>query len=214
MNEFKLGQYSIFKVVAVESIGAFLDWGQPKDLFLPYAERNRVVRIGEDVVVYTYLDNNDRVTASMRLERNKAKTIEGLTEGQCVDLIVTDKTDLGFKVVVNQQTMGMIFHNEIFKPLRYGQKIQGYIKKIRVDDRLDLILQKPGHKAAVDDISPQIIELLNQSNGFLDINDKTDPERIYDLFGVSKKKYKIALGGLYKNRIITVHEDGIRLVKK
>lgn len=210
----KIGEYALLRVVAVEAVGSFLDCGQPKDLFLPYAERTRMVRVGEEIIVYTYEDKSGRISASMRLERNSEKSNEGLSDGQKVDLIIADKTDLGYKAVINSCTLGMLFHNEIFQDLRYGQRIHAYIKKIRDDGRIDLILQAPGHQAAVDDISPKILEMLEQNGGVLDINDKTNSERIYKLFGVSKKKYKIALGGLYKKRIITVDNEGIRLVKK
>ncbi len=210
----KLGEYALLRVVGIEPVGAFLDWGQPKDLFLPFAERTRVVRYDEEIIVYTYIDKSDRVSASMRLDRNKAKTNEGLVEGQKVDLIIAGETDMGFKAVINCCTLGVLYHNEVFQRLHYGQKLQGFIKKIRDDDRIDLILQQAGHKAAVEGIAPKILELLNQQGGFVAINDKTDADMIYKLFGVSKNKYKIALGGLYKSEQITVDKDGIRLVEK
>jgi predicted RNA-binding protein (virulence factor B family) len=209
-----LGEYALLRVVGVEPIGAFLDWGQPKDLFLPFAERTRIVRYNEEIIVFAYLDKLGRPTASMRLERNKLRTNDGLTQGQKVDLIIADQTDLGYKAVVNQKTLGMLYHNEVFQSLSYGQKVDGHITKIRDDGRLDLILQSAGHKAAVDDIAPKILALLEKNGGFFDINDKTHANRIYELFGVSKNKYKIALGGLYKSRQITISDDGIRLTKK
>lgn len=208
----ELGEYALLRVVSVENVGAFLDWDQEKDLFLPHAERTRTLHVGDEILVYAYVDKSARVSASMRLDRNKAKSNDGLAEGQKVDLIISGQTDLGFKAVINSRTLGVLYHNEVFQPLRYGQKIQGFIKKIRDDGRIDLILQQAGHKAAVDDIAPKILELLKSKGGFAPINDKTDAGEIYDLFGVSKNKYKIALGGLYKSQQITIDKDGIRLV--
>lgn len=210
----KLGEYALLKVVSISQVGAFLDWGLPKDLFLPFAEMTDDLKVGEEIIVYTYKDKLDRVTASMRLNRNKAKFDLEYTPGQSVDLMIAAKTDLGFKAIIDNKFMGLLFKNEVFQELHYGQKIKGYIKSIRPDGKLDLSLQSgvTGHKAAAG-IDEKILELLKQKDGFLPINDKTPSEYIYELFGVSKKKYKIALGALYKKRLISVDDDGIRLVK-
>lgn len=211
----KFGEYAVLKVVSVEEIGAFLDWGLPKDLFLPFAEQDGRVMVGEEVIVFTYKDKADRTTASMRLNRNKAKFPMNYEAGQSVDLIITAKTDLGYKAVINNQHLGLLFKNEVFEKLHYAQKIKGYVKNIRPDGKLDLSLQSgvTGHKAA-EGIDQKILELLEAKGGFLPINDKTPSEYIHELFKVSKKKYKIALGALYKKRLVSVDEDGIRLVKK
>lgn len=206
------GDFALLKVVATTPVGAFLDWGLPKDLFLPFAEQTRALRVGQEILVYIYVDKSDRLSASMRLERNIEKTGAKYEEGQPVNLIIAGRTDLGFKAIVENRHWGVLYGNEVFQPLHQGQQIQGYIKKMREDGKIDLSLQKTGHKSANEDVGPKILELLKQKNGFLAINDKTPPEEIYRLFGVSKKKYKIALGGLYKQRLISVDEDGIRLV--
>ncbi|MNK15822.1 hypothetical protein D3C87_339730 [compost metagenome] len=207
-----VGDFALLKVVAVENVGAFLDWGLPKDLFLPFAEQTSPPRLGQNVLVYLYLDKSDRISASMRLDRNVEKNHGDLKEGQSVELIIAGQTDLGFKAIIENRRMGIIYSNEVFKALQYGQRLQGFIKTLRPDGKIDLSLTKPGHQAAVEDISPKILEMLQQKGGFLAINDKTSAEKIHELFGVSRKKYKIALGGLYKKRLITVDEDGIRLV--
>lgn len=207
----EVGQFACLKVVAKNSVGAFLDWGLPKDLFLPFAEQSHHFQIGDDVVVYLYLDNTNRIAASMRLERNIDKNPGDYEENQRVDLMIIGKTDLGYKAVINGRHWGLLYHNEVFQPLKYGQKIHGYIKAVREGDgKIDLSLQKIGHQGG-GDITPKILELLEKSGGFLAISDKISAEKIYDLFGASKKKYKIALGGLYKKRLITISEDGIRL---
>ena len=207
-----VNDFALLKVVATSSVGAFLDWGLPKDLFLPFAEQTRALRVGQEVLVYVYVDKSDRLAASMRLERNVEKTAAEYTEGQKVNLIIAGRTDLGFKAIIENRHWGVLYANEVFQPLRQGQKIEGYIKKMRPDGKIDLSLQRSGHKATREDVGPKILESLKEKNGFLPINDKTPPEEIYHLFGVSKKQFKVALGGLYKKRLITVHEDGIRLV--
>ena len=148
----------------------------------------------------------------MRLDRNIDKVTTGYEVGQSVEIWIAARTDLGFKAIVNGRNWGVLFANEIFKPLRYGQKLQGFIKNVREDGKLDLSLSKTGHQGA-ENIGSQILELLKKHGGFVEITDKTPPETIYSLFGVSKKKYKIALGGLYRDRKILVEEGGIRLVE-
>ncbi len=207
------GEYALLEVVDIQEIGAFLDWGQEKDLFLPYAEQTGRIEIGEKLVVYLYKDKADRFCASMRIQRNKAQFPMPHKPGDKVDLIIADKTDLGYKAVINHRHMGMLYKNEVFTELYYGKQIQGFIKAIREDGKIDLSLQPlvTGHKAA-EDIGPKILELLEEKGGFLEINEKTPAELIYEIFGVSKKKYKIALGGLYKKRLIAIEERGIRLL--
>ncbi|WP_374030223.1 S1 RNA-binding domain-containing protein [Bdellovibrio bacteriovorus] len=209
----QVGDFAKLRVKAIERVGAFLDWGLSKDLFLPYSEQTRELRVGQYVIVHVYLDKSDRISASMRLDRFIEKEGAEYKEEEKVQLFIAAKTDLGYKAIINGRHWGVLYNNEVFQDLDYGQKVDGYIKKIRPDGKIDLALQKAGHKAASDDIGPLILNLLQEKGGFLPVNDKTSAETIYDLFGVSKKKYKIALGGLYKQRLITVDDDGIRLVK-
>ena len=208
-----VGEFAYLKVVDTKEVGAFLDWGLEKDLFLPHSEQTRSIQPGQSVIVYIYLDKAERITASMRLDKHVSAEPEKYTEGQEVDLLIVAETDLGFKAIINNHHWGVLYHSEVFQPLSYGQRIKGFIKKLREDGKIDLILQQAGHKAAQGDIGPRILEELKKQGGFLPVNDKTSAETIYELFGVSKKKYKIALGGLYKKRLITVDDDGIRLVK-
>jgi predicted RNA-binding protein (virulence factor B family) len=206
-----VGQISVLEVVAVETVGAFLDWGLEKDLFLPFAEQLRPLQVGDNVIAALYIDKSGRLAASMRAERHLSTAPPVYEEGDAVSLLILGQTDLGFKAIVDGQHLGMIYENERFSDLHYGQRIPGFIKKMRPDGKIDLSLYKTGH-ASAQDIGPRILQMLKEQNGFLALNAKTSAEEIYDLFGVSKKKYKIVLGGLYKNRLITVAEDGIRLV--
>lgn len=207
----QVGDFACLEVVSLEPVGAFLNWGLPKDLFLPFRERTRTLKIGQTVVVYIYLDNTDRICASMRLDKYVDPHPGQYKEGETVELFIAAQTDLGFKAIINGAHWGMIYNNEIFQPIEHGQKLSGFIKKLRDDGKIDLSLQSL-NAPAPKDLAAQILIKLKSENGFLAVNDKTPAEKIYQLFGVSKKKYKIALGGLYKKRLITVEDDGIRLV--
>ena len=209
-------EFALLKVISTQKIGAFLDWGLGKDLFLPFAEQIHDVRVGDSIIVHIYLDNSQRIAASMRLEKFLQKlgpNDKTFKIGDSVNLLITGKTDLGFKAIINGNYLGVIFENEVFTSLFYGQKTKGFIKNIRGDGKIDLSLQVTGHRAA-ENIEPILLQMLEDNDGFLAINDKTEAEAIYQMFGVSKKKYKMILGSLYKKRIISVHDDGIRLIKK
>lgn len=211
----KVGGVAVLEVVSVSSVGAFLNWGLSKDLFLPFSEQLWDVQTGDKVVVAVFLDKSGRITASMRVEKKLKKLAdpEEYKSNQKVDIILIDRSELGYKVVVNQTHVGLLYSNEVFKKLSYGQVMDAYVNKIRPDGKIDLLLAQMGHHGA-DDIGPKIIQLLEENKGFYALSDKTDPETIYKLFGISKKKFKIALGGLYKERKVEVKDDGVYLVKK
>lgn len=207
----RVGEFAQLKVVSLSSVGAFLDWGLAKDLFMPFSERTQALRIGQFCLVFIYIDKSGRICASMKLNKFVKKETAEFSDGQSVDLIIANRTELGFNAIINGQNWGVLYENEVFSELRPGQKIPGFIKKIRPDGKIDLTLHKTGN-AGSDDIAEKILNKLTEAKGYLEINDKTSAELIYELFGVSKKKYKMALGGLYKKRQITVDDDGIRLV--
>lgn len=206
----KVGEFAVLRVVSLEPVGAFLDWGLPKDLFLPFREQTRELQVGHEIIVYLYTDNTGRTSSSMRLEKFLDKDTSVYSIEQKVDLLIIGKTDLGYKAIINGKHLGIIYNNEVFQDIRYADKMPGYIKKIREDGKIDLILQPFGNKGA-DDLGQKILDLLKEKGGFLPLTDKTSPEEIYDLFGVSKKKYKMALGGIYKKKLITIAPDGIKL---
>jgi uncharacterized protein len=199
------------QVIDITSIGAFLDWGYPQDLFLPLNEQTQKVQMHDWVLVYIYFDKQNRPCSSMRVENFLSDEIPTYKIEEKVNLIIFAETELGFKALINGDHMGLLYKNEIFQPLQIGQSLTGYVKKIREDHKIDLNLRPSGHTAN-EDISVKIIELLEQNNGFFAITDKTSAEEIYSLFGVSKKKYKIALGALYKKRLIQIEDSGLRLV--
>lgn len=202
----------------VEKLGADSAWlvgeGFKDGIELPRGEQTRVIGPGDEILVA--IDEDDEGSfASMRLDDYMMDAGAEFREGQPVDLWIWNQTPLGFKAVVDGTHWGVLYSGEIFTPLKYGQHVKGFIKKVREDRKLDLTLQDPskvGHKAAAD-VGPRILEELKKNGGFLPITDKTAPEEIYERFGVSKKKFKIALGGLYKRRLIVVEDAGIRLAK-
>lgn len=203
--------FAILRVVAIEKIGAFLSWQPDKDLYLPFSEQTKKIEVGEEVVVAIYQDKQERPCSSMRLDKFASNDTADLKLEQKVELIVFAETDLGYKALINKKQTGVIYKNEVFQQLHYGQEITGYICKIREDGKIDLILQPFGNKGA-DDLGLRIIEALEDNNGYLEITDKTNPEVIYQMFGVSKKKFKIALGGIYRKKLVSIEEKGIRLV--
>ena len=204
-------QFSKFKVASLQSIGAFLDQGQEKELFLPLNEQTLRLNLGDEVIVAVYEDRQGRPCSSMRLEKFASPDVSDLKLEQKVDLIIYDETELGYKALINKKQSGVLYKNEVFQQLNYGDELPGYIRKIRDDKKIDLLLQPFGNKGS-DDVAVRIIERLEDSGGFLPITDKTEPEVIYDMFGVSKKKFKIGLGSIYKKKLITIADDGIRLV--
>lgn len=206
-----VGEFACLKAVAVTPMGAFLDWGLMKDLFVPFREQKLKMEEGRWYIVTVYLDpETKRLVASAKIEKFLDNLPPDYEAGQEVDLLIAGETDLGFNAIINNKHLGVIYRNEIFQPLRKGDRIKGYIKKIREDEKIDLLLQKPGY-AKVDDISLKIVDVLKKHNGFLPVTDKSDPDAIYELFGVSKKTYKKAIGVLFKFQIIDIEDKGIRL---
>lgn len=182
-----------------------------EEFIMPSAEQSHKLSVGSEILVVLYTDGSD-LYASMRLEKHANHDLQGFSEGQTVDLFVIKETPLGYKCIIDGAKVGMLYKNEVFTKLQTGQQISGHIAKIREDHKIDLLLRAPGHHNT-GDISEKIIAELKKAGGFLAINDKTSPEKIYELFGTSKKKYKMALGGLYKKRLINVSDEGISLVK-
>ncbi len=210
MNEL-VGQFTTLRIVDITPIGAFLDWGQPKDLFLPKSEQLQDLRLGDEVVVFIYLDKEERPCATMRLERYASDEIPTYKVEQKVKILIYHDTELGYKALVDQKFLGLVYKNEIFAEILVGSEHDAFVKKVREDRKIDLNLRASGHKAN-QDIGISILTMLTENSGFLAIDDKTPAEKIYELFGVSKKKYKMALGQLYKNRQIAIQADGIHLV--
>lgn len=208
-----VGQFTRLRVAANTQSGAFLDWGLQKDLLVPKREQLTKMEEGKSYFVYIFLDEKKRITASARLDRFLGLEPPKYDEGQEVDLIIFEQTDLGYKAAVNRAHLGMIYKNEIFQDIDIGQEIKGYIKKVRDDHKIDLSLQKSGYQK-VDNISRTILFALKKHGGKLAVTDKSPPEEIYARFKVSKKVFKQAIGALYKKRLITMDDKGLSIVKR
>ena len=210
-----VGEFAYLTVNKVESYGAFLDWGLPKDLFVPISQQRSLMINDGYYLVYAYIDKQtDRITATAKVHKHLLNEAEGLSVGDEVDLLICDETDLGVRVIINHKFWGLIFHNEIFQYLEEGQKTKGYVKAIRESDqKIDITLKKVG-MAEVKDAKSEIIEALRDSEGFLPLHDKSDPEAIYEELEMSKKVFKKAIGNLYKEKIISIKKEGIYLLER
>jgi len=207
-----LNELARLKVVSVTSAGAFLDWGLPKDLFVPFSEQQQTMEEGRSYMVYVFMDEEtERLAGSSKLNRYIGKGAHSLQRGDKVELVVTQRTDLGYVAAIDYTQWGVLFHSELFRPLRIGQKISGYIKRVRDDGKIDLSLQKIGYDK-VDDLSKKIINVLRAEGGFLALSDKSPASAIYEKFGVSKNAFKMTIGTLYKQRKIVIKREGISLV--
>ncbi|QQE90095.1 S1 RNA-binding domain-containing protein [Azotobacter chroococcum] len=205
----QVGGFASLKVVQINRVGLFLDWGLPKDLLLPHSEEKRPLQVGDYCVVHAYLDpRTRRIVATARLDRYLDKTPAHYLPGQAVDLLVVEPTPLGFKAIIDGQHWGLIHKNEVFKFLRGGMREQGYIKEVRDDGKISLTLQLVG-QAARDELADNILARLDEEGGVLPLGDKSPPELIARLFGVSKGSFKKAIGGLYKQGLIAIHDERI-----
>jgi predicted RNA-binding protein (virulence factor B family) len=208
-----VGDIAALKVVAITNQGAFLDWGLMKDLFVPVSQQLSSMRLGGKYLVKLYLDKQTgRVAATEKIDNQISNDILTVKEGEKVKLQVYRESDIGYVVIVNQVHQGLVYKNEVFTHLHIGQMIEeGFVKKIREDNKLDIGIGKQGVEK-LDDDQVKLIQLLKLHNGFLPYHDKSSPEDIYAFFGISKKAFKMNVGILYKAKKITIEDGGIRLV--
>ncbi len=207
----QVGDFALLRVKDINRTGAFLDWGLEKDLLVPFNEQKPKMRDGYSYLVRLYLDNaSGRICASSNLNKFVGKTPAQYKQGEKVSLIIAGKTDIGFKAIVNEAHWGVLYFNTVFKKLFVGQRLEGYINKVREDDKIDLTLEAPG-MAKVDELSERILAELKARNGMLPLGDKSDPEQIKRLFSTSKANYKKAIGGLFKRGLIDIEAKSIRI---
>jgi predicted RNA-binding protein (virulence factor B family) len=208
-----VGQFASLKVVSVNrNVGAFLDWGLTKDLLLPYREQKTNPQVGDTCVVYIRVDEySERIVATERLNRFTSKYPARYSHEEKVDLIITDKTPLGYKAIINDTHVGLLYETDLAEPLEYGQRIVGYVTKVRPDGHIDLRRDRAGYER-VAPLSDQIFAALKANQGTLPFDDKSSPEAIRKEFGVSKKAFKQALGSLYKKELIRFEDNGIKSV--
>ena len=209
----RAGEFAALRVTDVIGIGAFLDWGLDKDLFVPRQLQLRPMRKGKAYVVYVCLDDvSGRMIASSKLTPFFAQDTSELTEGQKVELLIHGQSDIGLGAVIDGKYSGLLFHSEVLAPLAVGDRCQGYVKQVRDDGKVDLALQPQGYVALME-MQSSVIDELTTTGGFLPLTAKSDPGEIYRQFGISKKAFKKLIGDLYKRRRITISDDGIRLAE-
>ena len=209
----EVGRCEMLKVIDINNAGAFMDWGLPKDLLVPYSEQFKPMEVGYSYVVYVFHDqDSDRIAASTRLQDYLAEESVWIKPRQAVNLLIAGRTDLGYKAVINDQYLGLIFRDDAFRPLKVGERLPGFIKGIRSDGKIDLVISQ-GTLQGDHDLGEQIIENLRASGGVSTLTDKSDPDEIYRTFKVSKEKYKQALGSLYRSKRILLSPEKIQLVE-
>jgi predicted RNA-binding protein (virulence factor B family) len=209
----QLNEIAYLEAADVNSTGAFLNWGLEKQLLVPYREQKAKMIEGKKYLVYLFADpQSGRIAASAKIERFIDKTPPEYTEGQEVEIILWEKTDLGYKAIINSSHQGLLYENEVFEKMQKGLKRTAYISKLREDGKIDLRLLKPGYDK-VEDLAQKIVHELQKNRGFLPLNDKSDAEDVYDILEMSKKNFKKAIGLLYKNKQIRFGDDGVYLIK-
>jgi len=207
-----LGDIVLLEAVSETPQGAFLDWGLMKDIFVPKSKQITRMYAGENYLVKIYLDEQTgRVAATEKIDLFLDNEILTVKEMEMVDLVVYRRSDIGYVVIINNKHTGVIHFNEVFRNLQPGDRLQGFIKKITEDHKIDVVVGKPGYEK-VSDETGRILRLLEENNGYLPYNDKSAPEDIYDFFGMSKKVFKMTTGSLYKQKKIVFTQTGIQLV--
>ncbi|SHJ13123.1 hypothetical protein SAMN02745146_2381 [Hymenobacter daecheongensis DSM 21074] len=208
----RVNQFAALTVRDVSQVGAFLEWGLEKDLLLPYRNQHRDLRPGQRVTIFVYLDDtSDRIVASAKWERYLPDAPFPGQAGDAVALFVADETDLGYKVIVDGLYQGLLYHNEVFRPLRLGDTPTGYVRQVRPDGKLDISLQKAGYDEALD-AADTLLAALRTGGGTLPLSDKSEPDDIYRRLGMSKKVFKKALGTLYKRGLVQLLPTETRLL--
>jgi uncharacterized protein len=207
-----VGEIARLKAVSVTKVGAFLDWGLMKDLFVPKSKQLTGMRVGGEYLVMLYVDEQTgRVAATEKIEPFLSNDDLTVKEMEMVDLTVYRRTDIGYVVIINNRHTGVLHFNEIYTNIREGDQFKGFIKNILPENKINVVIGKPGYDR-VQDEAGKILKLLIENNGYLPYNDKSDPDDIYSFFGMSKKTFKMSVGNLYKQQKIELTKTGIRLI--
>ena len=208
----KVGDIVRLRCVTVTPHGAFLDWGLMKDLFVPRSKQKTIMRVGGEYLVKIYVDEQTgRVAATEKIEHFLSNDDLTVKEMEMVDLVVLRSTDIGYLVIINNKHTGVLHFNEVYREIDTGDRLKGFIKKITVDNKIDVVIGKPGYNR-VEDEKGKVLRLLSENNGYLPYNDKSNPEEIYSYFGMSKKTFKMTTGSLFKERKIIFTQTGIKLM--
>lgn len=209
----QVGEFAYLNIVDESKVGAFLDWGLPKDILVPFAEQNHKLEKGRKALVRIYLDDQGRLVASTKLDSFLHDTDETdyYKSADEIQIIVGPKTDLGFKVIVDETYWGLIYHSDVFQDINRGEQLTAYVKRVREDKKIEVVLQKPGF-AKVEGLAGEVLEKLKAEGGFIPLSDKSKPDDIKRMFSCSKNNYKQAIGVLYKQRLIKIEKEGITLL--
>lgn len=209
----QVGQFACLEVAWVNQFGAFLNWGLMKDLFVPFREQKMTMQVGRKYVIHAHVDEESyRIVGSAKIERYLSKDFPEYLPDDEVNILIWQKTDLGFKAIIDNKYSGLLYENEIFCALETGMELKAFVKQVREDGKVDLMLQKPGFEK-IDDFSKTLLEAIKKQEGRIGLTDKSPADDIYDMFGVSKKTFKKAVGDLYRRRLIILQEDSIVLAK-
>ncbi|WP_299216711.1 S1-like domain-containing RNA-binding protein [uncultured Aquimarina sp.] len=207
-----VNSFAYLKCTTVSDIGAFMDWGLEKELFIPFKEQASKMRVGSWYLVFAYLDEKtNRLVGSSKTNAFLDNSLVLLSAYDEVDLMASHPSPYGWNMIVNQKHLGLVYEDEIFQKVTPGDQLKGFVKKVRPDGKIDLTLQRHGYRA-IEPNAQQILDELKSSGGFIDLNDKSNPDDIKDVFQLSKKSFKKAIGSLYKAKKIVIEKDGIRLV--
>lgn len=208
-----VNSFAYLKCASVSEIGAFLDWGLEKHLFVPFKEQVNKMQVGRSYLVYVYLDDrSERLVASSKTNSFLSNKLVMLSSFEEVDLIASHPSDKGWNMIINQKYIGLVYDDEIFQAINVGDRMKGFVKKVRPDNKIDITLQRHGFRG-IEPNAQMILRLLNADGGFLALNDKSSPEKIKEIVQLSKKNFKKAIGTLYKQRLIKIESDGISLIE-
>jgi len=211
----EVGEFAVMNCVQSLPSGAFMDWGIIKDLFIPYKQQKGKIIEGKRYLVYIYIDEvSNRITGTTKFKRNQNYENLPLKKGEKVDLLIAGQSELGWNVVINKKYLGLIYTSDVFKKLYPLSEEIGYIKTIREDGKIDVTLQKQGFVENIDEFKQKILDKLEENYGLLFLTDKSEPDEIKDELQMSKKNFKKAIGGLYKDQRIEILEDKIRLINE
>ncbi len=210
----EVGEFGLLKAVAVNKVGAFMDWGLMKDLLVPFSEQRSDIRVGEEHIVYAYIDNaTRRIAGSTKLNKFLGNKIPKYAEGDTVEVLVAQRTDLGYKVIVDNLHWGLVYNNDVFDPLRIGDRLPAYVKLVRDDGKIDITLRERGGER-IFQLARRIMGYLTDNNGAMPYCDSSDPDDIKQVFQCSKKDFKKALGYLLKHGRINIGEQGVGMRKR
>lgn len=209
----QVGEMALMEVKQVNQVGAFVDWGTSKELLVPHREQNKEMEVGRRYIIYVYVDEmSGRIAGTARVDRYLDNVPANYENNEEVEVLVWKPTPLGYKVIINQQHSGLIYSNQIFQPVHVGDRLRAWVKSVREDEKIDLSLQPMGYRNVIDSAEAQLLRALHLHDGFLALTDKSDPAEIAQLLHMSKKNFKKALGGLYREKRVVIEENGIRLI--